>query len=164
MNTTDAVKALRCHLGESQQAFATRLGLSIRAIANYEKDRTPSSLALGRLIKDAHEAGREDLADVFRTAYWQDASTNFPGLTDEESAWAELLCDILRSRCTPKLKRAWGEVCKSLHQAAGTIVSEAARTQDPDLIELAASATGHLLVEWAVTSAVKFREKKGGGQ
>jgi transcriptional regulator with XRE-family HTH domain len=35
-NLSSAVKQLRKRLGESQQAFATRLGLSIRTIANYE--------------------------------------------------------------------------------------------------------------------------------
>ena len=41
----DAVKGLRAHFGESQQAFATRFGLSIRSVANYEKNRKPEEMS-----------------------------------------------------------------------------------------------------------------------
>jgi transcriptional regulator with XRE-family HTH domain len=36
MTTAAALKRIRRKYGESQQAFATRLGISIRALANYE--------------------------------------------------------------------------------------------------------------------------------
>lgn len=64
-----AVKALREHFGESQQAFSNRLGISLRAIANYEKDQIPSTLALDRLSEFAREAERDDLLDIFSAAY-----------------------------------------------------------------------------------------------
>lgn len=57
-----AVKALRTELGESQQAFATRLGLSIRAIVNYESNRVPSLKVLAQLVRVAWEHGKPDLA------------------------------------------------------------------------------------------------------
>jgi transcriptional regulator with XRE-family HTH domain len=63
-----AVKALRKQLGDSQQAFATRLGLSIRAIANYEKDRIPTGMALVSLARAASEAGQQELVNTFMTA------------------------------------------------------------------------------------------------
>lgn len=65
MDSVQAVKNLREHFGESQQAFATRLGLSIRAIANYESDRAPTGRALMSLAQAADTAGRDDLANVF---------------------------------------------------------------------------------------------------
>ena len=64
-----AVRALRQHFGDSQQAFATRLGLSIRAIANYEKDRRPAGMALVSLARAASDAGKQDLTYRFMTAF-----------------------------------------------------------------------------------------------
>jgi transcriptional regulator with XRE-family HTH domain len=156
VNTTDAVKALRAHLGQSQQAFATGLGLSIRAIANYEKDRTPSTFALERLRKAAQESRRGDLADVFDAAYWQNLRRRFPGLTDEESAWTELMCDILDSQSVLKLKPVWRDVRESLLTAARKIISEAKRTQEPALLELASSVQGHMLIALAPSIEAAF--------
>jgi len=61
-----AVKELRAHFNESQQAFATRLGLSIRGIANYEGTlRIPEPRILALFAKTASGAGRDDLAFEF---------------------------------------------------------------------------------------------------
>jgi transcriptional regulator with XRE-family HTH domain len=51
-----AVRNLRARLGDSQQAFANRLGVSIRAVANYEKDREATGKALLELknLADGH--------------------------------------------------------------------------------------------------------------
>lgn len=61
----DSVRRLRVHLGESQQAFANRLGLSISAIANYERGRCPTGMVLGALAQTAADAGRQDLSEIF---------------------------------------------------------------------------------------------------
>ena len=64
----EAVRKLREKTGDSQQAFATRLGLSIRSVVNYEKDRTPSPRALAAM---AHLAGKHravELANQFWAA------------------------------------------------------------------------------------------------
>jgi len=63
-----AVKALRHELGDSQQAFANRLGLSIRAIANYEKDRKPTGMALASLARAATDARKQNLVNTFMSA------------------------------------------------------------------------------------------------
>jgi transcriptional regulator with XRE-family HTH domain len=63
-----AVKTLRHELGDSQQAFANRLGLSIRAIANYEKDRRPTGMALASLARAASDARKQDLINTFMSA------------------------------------------------------------------------------------------------
>jgi transcriptional regulator with XRE-family HTH domain len=67
-----AVRALRQHFGESQQAFANRLQLSIRAIANYEKDRRPAGTALVSLARAASNAGKQDLTNAFMNALVDD--------------------------------------------------------------------------------------------
>jgi transcriptional regulator with XRE-family HTH domain len=64
----EAVKKLRAHLGETQQQFAARLGLSMSAIQNYERDRSPTGRALAMLAKAATDASRRDLADLFAAA------------------------------------------------------------------------------------------------
>ena len=68
MDLNDAVRELRRHTGDSQQAFATRLGLSISAIANYERNRAPTGRSLAQLQRLAKEVRREDLWNIFRNA------------------------------------------------------------------------------------------------
>lgn len=80
-----AVRALRQHLGESQQAFATRLGLSIRAIANYEKDRRPTGMALLALARAATAAGKQSLTNDFMRALMEELR-----LTELPFVWMEL--------------------------------------------------------------------------
>jgi transcriptional regulator with XRE-family HTH domain len=65
MKVATAVKELREHLGDSQQAFATRMKLSIRAIANYEATRVPTGSVLALFADTATKAGRRDLSELF---------------------------------------------------------------------------------------------------
>ena len=67
-----AVRKLRSQLSDSQQAFATRLGLSISAIVNYERDRKPTGKALVALHRVARDAGQAELAEMFWTALHQE--------------------------------------------------------------------------------------------
>jgi transcriptional regulator with XRE-family HTH domain len=71
MKLNEAVKELRGLLNESQQAFATRLGISIRGLVNYEKDRDPPLALLLKLAAVARAAGNEKLADVFQWAFYE---------------------------------------------------------------------------------------------
>ena len=68
MDLSDSVKELRRELAESQRALATRLGVSLSAVARYERGRTPTGRALAALARVAEEAGRPDLAGIFLTA------------------------------------------------------------------------------------------------
>lgn len=68
MDLNEAVKKLREKTGDSQQAFATRLKLSIRAIVNYEKGRTPSPKALAALALLAREYQEVALEGQFWSA------------------------------------------------------------------------------------------------
>ena len=75
MDLNDAVRKLRDKTGDSQQAFATRLGLSIRAIVNYEKDRTPSAKALAAMAHLAAKHGEFELANQFWSALPEELAT-----------------------------------------------------------------------------------------
>jgi transcriptional regulator with XRE-family HTH domain len=51
----------------SQQALAVKLGLSIRAVCNYEGGRVPEPRSLYSLWRLARENGRDDLACLFHS-------------------------------------------------------------------------------------------------
>jgi transcriptional regulator with XRE-family HTH domain len=68
MTVNEAVRALRKHLGKTQQAFASELGISISGLNNYERSRTPEHGRLYLFQSVAKEVGREDLAKVFLKA------------------------------------------------------------------------------------------------
>jgi transcriptional regulator with XRE-family HTH domain len=121
-----AVKKLREHVGESQQAFATRLGMSIRAIANYEKDREPTGRALVQLMKLADESGRPDLARVFQEVISKQlghavprfASSSkeqelLPGEADE----IMILLEVMRAPGYKKLKASWIEMTAKIRES-----------------------------------------------
>ncbi|MCS6954267.1 MAG: helix-turn-helix transcriptional regulator [Bryobacterales bacterium] len=63
-----AVKLLRSRLGVSQQAFAKMLGLSLRAIANYEAGRAPTLKSLISLAHLARLYHYHDLEEIFTEA------------------------------------------------------------------------------------------------
>lgn len=79
MDLNEAVKKLREKTGDSQQAFATRLRLSIRAIVNYEKDREPSPRALAAMARLAAEYHEYELANLLWSALPEELQT-FPVL------------------------------------------------------------------------------------
>jgi transcriptional regulator with XRE-family HTH domain len=62
---SQAVIDLRVTLGDTQQAFASRLGTAIATIARYETSRPPTGTALASLAVVAQEAGRGDLVLEF---------------------------------------------------------------------------------------------------
>lgn len=64
----DTIRSLRNYLGDSQQAFATRLGLSISAIANYEATiprRLPEPKSLAALALLARSYGQPLVECIF---------------------------------------------------------------------------------------------------
>jgi transcriptional regulator with XRE-family HTH domain len=68
MTVHEAVVALRKHLKQTQQQFAWMMGLSISGLQNYEKNRMPETKQLMAFRRAADDAGRADLAAVFRLA------------------------------------------------------------------------------------------------
>jgi transcriptional regulator with XRE-family HTH domain len=68
MVTSEAVRELRKAYGEAQQAFATRLGMSMASIANYETGaREPDGASAVKLMRAAAAKGRLDLQSVFES-------------------------------------------------------------------------------------------------
>ena len=66
VTTSEAVKALRAELNESQQEFSNRLHMALGTIAHYEiGTRQPDYIATLKLYRVACEAGRRDLAALF---------------------------------------------------------------------------------------------------
>jgi transcriptional regulator with XRE-family HTH domain len=79
MELMEAVKLLRLGMSETQQSFATRLGISIRGLVNYEKTREPPLPLLLKLGALAHEVDEEHLADVFESAFYKQISDAIRG-------------------------------------------------------------------------------------
>jgi transcriptional regulator with XRE-family HTH domain len=87
MNIHESVRDLRKALALSQQSFATELGMSIRAVVNYERDRAPSARALAQLEKLAAENEQPELARIFGDALARQLGLGLsdrPPLTGEE--------------------------------------------------------------------------------
>lgn len=63
-----AIHTLRGNLGDTQEAFAKRMNISRRAVANYEKARTPEVSILNSLTLLARARGLRGVAGVFQNA------------------------------------------------------------------------------------------------
>ena len=72
MTVNEAVRELRRRSQESQQVFATKLNLSLRAYQKYEQEQTPEPRALNRFLALAEQEGWQDLAQAFRSAVLAD--------------------------------------------------------------------------------------------
>jgi DNA-binding XRE family transcriptional regulator len=68
MTVNQAVKMLRRRCGDTQQVFATDLGLSLRAYIMYEQDQMPEPRALVRLWALALDTRNSDLGEIFAQA------------------------------------------------------------------------------------------------
>jgi transcriptional regulator with XRE-family HTH domain len=64
-----AFKELRKRLGYTQQSFAADLGLVLRTITHYEKDRTPPPNLINHLAGLAYKHEHKDLFQVFYDAW-----------------------------------------------------------------------------------------------
>lgn len=67
-----AVKTLRSALGDTQQEFATRLGLSIATVVRYELTQPPKLDGLKALFKASVVGGMTRSAAVFRRAIFEE--------------------------------------------------------------------------------------------
>jgi hypothetical protein len=68
MTVNQAVAALRQHVHQSQQIFATRMALSISALQKHEQTTQPDPKQLLIYQREAERVGRDDLARIFRNA------------------------------------------------------------------------------------------------
>jgi transcriptional regulator with XRE-family HTH domain len=131
MDLHEAVRKLRLTTGESQQAFAQHLGLSLRAIANYEKDRVPNGPALYRLARLARQVGQPDLAQIFSSALSEEFHEALDPMTPEEKPWSDAVIALLRNRDLTD----WPQVGRFIVGALERLVK---RKGDEDVEDLAA--------------------------
>lgn len=114
-----AVRELRSSLGDTLQAFATRLGLSISAIANYERGREPTGKALYSLERLARAHGRYDLASVFAKALAVEMDwANEPA----ETVWAGLVRELVRNKQSCP---GWPGLAQALVSELESLISKA---------------------------------------
>jgi transcriptional regulator with XRE-family HTH domain len=112
LSLNTAVKELRRALGLSQQAFASELKLSIRAVVNYEKSRAPSARALAQLEQLASDNDHPELARIFRDALGSELGfgmSDRPPLSGEElyldRAFRRCVFENPRSPTASKIRR-----------------------------------------------------------
>lgn len=120
-----SVKKLRSLLGDSQQAFAQRLGLSVRAIANYEAGRRPSSVALFKLGKLAAINNLVDLAGVFSSAY----VVAVRGRTEPIGQERVLVRIVLSLSRNQEFVRHWSELSVALVDSLTELANSLARLE-----------------------------------
>jgi transcriptional regulator with XRE-family HTH domain len=90
----DAVRKLRLALGDTQQSFASRLGLAISTVVRYELTRPPKGKALAQFAELAKGLRDAELADVFRRALVAELEFDpfrYRGRVHLERHWAYLM-------------------------------------------------------------------------
>jgi transcriptional regulator with XRE-family HTH domain len=149
MKLTDAVKALRSALGDTQHAFANRMKTAIRTVARWETIRPPSGVSLAQLEGLAATNGLEDLAAVFRAAIadelgsWDTSEFKSIGIaprTESEKLWVAAVLITLRNsefvKNRVKLISSLREPAKACiriverHHSANRVTREADRLLD----------------------------------
>ena len=120
-----AVKKLRSALGLTQPAFAKRVGLSVRAIANYEKDREPSGEVLRRFASLAARHNLDSLAKIFSDAFAEEIQGRTNPSTAEETAYTRAILLLLRNR---SVFSGWRQVSTEVIAALESLIAEARKT------------------------------------
>jgi transcriptional regulator with XRE-family HTH domain len=97
---SQAIRAVRLALGESQQAFAYRMKTAIRTIARYETTRAPRGAELAQFHRLAVAQGFREQADVFAKAMEEELEMRAESIprTLEEQELLGLLFLIMRNR------------------------------------------------------------------
>jgi transcriptional regulator with XRE-family HTH domain len=162
-----AVRELRHSLHESQQAFAYRMKTAIRTIARYETIRPPRGSVLAQLEEVAMEAGRADLAAVFRQALAEELGSPSQLMSPEERAWSQVICNLLRNRQRGDLGSVRVRILDELIRAqshllawaqAGQPLGRTAAQLQNDLRNLEIAAQGTALYE--TKAAAKRRSQQ----
>jgi transcriptional regulator with XRE-family HTH domain len=105
-------------LGDTQQALATRLDLSVRAVANYEKGRRPTLAVLFTLTMIASSTNNSDLADVFKDVYAEQVRGVEKPITDKERALVRVVLALERNR---EVVPDWEDLGLALVKALGRL-------------------------------------------
>jgi transcriptional regulator with XRE-family HTH domain len=124
-----ALKELRSRLGESQQTFASRLGMSINSIARYEQPtRRPSTPLLVNLWQIAETCDATGPAAVFRKA--AEASLGAGTLSAIDHIYAHLR-QAARALNAIDLSRVPADIAETLTQKVDRPLMEALRLIRP---------------------------------
>lgn len=111
-----AVRDVREAAGLTQQQLAVRLDKAVRTIPRWETNSPPRGKDLVQFERLAIQAGREDLAKIFRraiTAELETASVRIP-MTIEEGLLVDLLLLAMRNRQMPAIKKHYPGVARTL--------------------------------------------------
>jgi transcriptional regulator with XRE-family HTH domain len=164
MSLQEAVRELRAGTRDSQQSFAQRLGLSMRAIANYEKDRAPNSPALYRLAKLARQVGRSDLAQIFSSALTEELHDVVEPMTTEEKVWSDAVIAVLRNRDLTDWPRVGRSIVRALESALETLMERLDDNAAEDLATVLVEARYSLvsLAEPQLDQLAQARQAKTG--
>ena len=128
-----ALVELRSHLGETQQQFASRLGVAITTVARYETTNPPSGKVLERLAFISSENGLDELSTTFQRAALAQTE-HYVRLQDlEELVLCTAVLWIVRKPEFQKLRRRLAKLIQ------------------PVLDEVAAKTNSNLGVELALT-------------
>jgi transcriptional regulator with XRE-family HTH domain len=141
---TDAVKALRGALGDTQQQFAQRLGMAISTVVRYESTRPPKGKALSQLFGLALSNGLHDVAEMFRRALLSDLgswdTTGIDSIGIEPTDDAERLCisALLATLRNPQYVAERAKILPALRPAAVVCIEalEAGRKRIRNTIEV----------------------------
>lgn len=156
-----AVKKLRAALGLTQPAFARRIGVSIRAIANYEKDREPKGEILQRLASLAARHNFNDLAKVFADAFAAEVAALAVAGTAEETAYTRAILFLLRNRSSlPEWKQLSDQIVTTLESLAKNHDGADGAKIEEALVELRYYAAPN--AEKKIEEAARSRSKKTG--
>jgi len=154
MNVCQAVQQLRTVSGLSQQAFANRFDMSVRAVANYEKNRVPNKQALFKFVEYAKGLNQPELTAIFTAAFVQESGLartmlgmkltrdvhhlETPNDDDERALIATILCLHRHRALAPGFKEIESMAIAELEAlAAKGNVAESGYDYIQDVLELA---------------------------
>jgi transcriptional regulator with XRE-family HTH domain len=114
---SESVKALRRHMGITQQELSVRLGISARAVANYEgRKREPSIRVLNKISKLAEENGAELIARAFADAGLAALGGTLKPIATNDEEKSIVLAALCLIREKEKVE-GWDAICQSLINA-----------------------------------------------
>jgi transcriptional regulator with XRE-family HTH domain len=127
------VRKLREALGDTQQAFADRLGLAIASVIRYERNRVPRGKALARLENVASANGFEDYSTIFRKALDEEFAVPTPTPSgkaiqfrnDDEAELALALLDVLR-------QDGYAKEAKAVKKVLAPVIAARQRSAEED--------------------------------
>jgi transcriptional regulator with XRE-family HTH domain len=128
-----AVGKLRKALGDTQQAFADRLGLAIATVIRYERNRAPRGKALARLENIAAANGFEEYAAVFRRALDEEFAVPTPTpkgkavqfRNEDETDLVQALLDVVR-------QERFAKEAKAVRRLLAPVIADRQRSAEED--------------------------------